>query len=392
MSDTSYNKAIKWLQLHLVKDVGPKTFGTLLVAFGGIDGVLSASVYKLSQIKGISQKKAEFIYNSMRDDSKAKYEYDMAMKLGIKVLTLDDPDYPMLLKDIDDPPHVLYVKGDVTRADNLSVAIVGSRTCSQYGHEQASRFAHLLASAGVTVVSGLARGIDTVAHRGAIAGGGRTFAVQGRGLAGVFPPENADLAEIISANGAVLSELPVNFEPIGSNFPARNRIIAGLSLATIIIEARKRGGALITARLAQEYRREVMAVPGRVDNPCSEGPHALIRDGATLVAGIDDVMEALGSIGDTMKSYAGEKSAKAQQALDMPLFSADDLNLSADERLVFDQIETEPVHIDTIIYKSGRKPGAVNATLTSLQLKGLIRQMPGSFFMRKVNCIADAVG
>lgn len=391
MSEQSYINVIKWLQLHLVKDVGPKTFSALLEAFGDIDGVLSASVYKLSQIKGISQKKAEFIYNSMRDDSRARREYDLAMRLGIQILTLDDEQYPTLLKQIDDPPHVLFVKGDISRSDNLSVAIVGSRTCSQYGFEQASRISHLLASAGVTVVSGLARGIDTVAHRGAIAGGGRTIAVQGRGLGGVFPPENADLAEIIAANGAVVSELPINFEPIGSNFPARNRIIAGLSLATVIVEARKRGGALITARLAQEYHREVMAIPGRVDNPCSEGPHALIRDGATLVTGIDDIMECLGNIGSTIKDYAAEKSRLAQDMLDMPLFNAEELNLSDDERLVFDALDSESVHIDTIIYKSSRKPGVVNAVLTSLQLKGLIRQMPGGFFMRKVNSIADAV-
>ena len=391
MSLSSYNNAIKWLQLHLVKDVGPKTFANLLEAFGDIDGVLSASIYKLAMIKGISQKKAEFIYYSMRDDSKARYEYDLACKLGIEILTIADDDYPPLLKQIDDPPHVLYVKGDIVRSDNLSVAIVGSRTCSQYGYEQASRLSHLLAAAGVTVISGLARGIDTVAHRGAIAGGGRTIAVQGRGLGGVFPPENEDLAEIISANGAVVSELPVSFEPIGSNFPARNRIIAGMSLATIIVEARKRGGALITARLAQEYNREVMAVPGRVDNPCSEGPNTLIREGATLVTGIDDIMEALGSIGSTLKDYARDMAGHAQSKLDMPLFSSDDLNLTDDERLILDKIESEPIHIDAVIYHSGRKPGLVNSVLTSLQLKGLIRQMPGGFFVRKPGKIADVV-
>lgn len=378
-----YENTIKWLQLNLVPDVGPITFAKLIEAFGDIDGVFAASSYKMAQIKGISQKKAEQIQDSLRDDSAAKKEFDLASRLGIDILTFDDPSYPLLLKKIDDPPQVLYVKGDIVRNDNLAVAIVGSRTCSQYGCEQAARFSHLLASAGVTVVSGLARGIDTVAHRGAIAGGGRTIAVQGRGLGGVFPPENTDLADIIAANGAVVSELPVNYEPIGANFPARNRIIAGLSLATVIVEARKRGGALITARMAQEYNREVLAVPGRVDNPCSEGPHSLIREGATLVTGIDDIMEAIGSVGATIKEYAGNKAVQAVARLEPTLFDDFQLNLSDDEQSVYDKLSSDPIHIDYIIYHTGRAPGRVNAALTGLQLKGLIKQTPGSFFTRK---------
>lgn len=386
----TYNTTIKWLQLHLVQDVGPRTFTRLLEAFESIDGIFSASIYRLASVKGISQKKAEFIFNSLRNDSVAKKEYELAERLGIKIITIEDPGYPILLKKIDDPPQVIYIKGDIIRSDNLAVAIVGSRTCSQYGCEQASRLAHLLAAAGVTVVSGLARGIDTVAHRGAIAGGGRTFAVQGRGLGGVFPPENSDLADIIAANGAVISELPITMEPIGANFPARNRIIAGLSLATIIVEARRRGGALITARLAQEYNREVLAVPGRIDNPCSEGPHALIREGATLVTGIDDIMEAIGAVGATLKDYAGEKASQAVARLEPNLFDNFNFNLSDDEQLILEKLSSEPQHVDYVIYHTGRTPGRVNAALTSLQLKGLIKQLPGSFFALKSNTAASA--
>ena len=241
----------------------------------------------------------------------------------------------------------------------------------------------LLAASGVTVISGLARGIDTVAHRGAISGGGRTIAVQGRGLAGVFPPENEDLADIIAANGAVVSELPMTFEPIGANFPARNRIIAGMSLATIIVEARKRGGALITARLAQEYDRHVLAVPGRVDNPCSEGPHVLIRDGATLVTGIDDIMEALGTIGETLKDYASTQAVSAQGKADMPLMDFADMNMSDDELNVLNCLGNEPKHIDSIIIETSRRAGEVSSVLTGLQLKGLIKQSAGGFFSKR---------
>ncbi len=382
MANWSEN-TLKWLNLHLVKDVGPKTFANLLSSFGSIQGVYDASIFQLASVKGISQKKAEFIYNSIRDLSIAKKELDLAQKLGIDVLTIEDESYPKLLSQIDDPPHVIFVKGNILRQDNLSVAIVGSRTCSQYGFEQASRFAHLLASSGFTIVSGLARGIDTAAHRGAIAAGGRTIAVQGRGLGGVFPPENKDLADIITNNGAMVSELPIDFEPIGANFPARNRIIAGLSLATIIVEARKRGGALITARLAMEYNRDVMAVPGRIDNPCSEGPNSLIRDGATLITGIDDIMETLGAIGNTIKPYVDKESAKAQASVEQTLFDAGELNLSDDENIVLGQLSKEPQHIDNVIIHSGRSVGKVNSALTALQLKGLIKQMPGNFFRIK---------
>ena len=382
MANWSEN-TIKWLNLHLVKDVGPKSFANLLEAFGDIDGVYRASSFQLASIRGISQKKAEYIYNSLRDCDSAQKEIDLAKKLSIDIVTLDGQSYPKLLSLIDDPPHVLYLKGNIVRADNLSVAIVGSRTCSQYGFEQASRIAHLLAASGFTIVSGLARGIDTAAHRGAIAAGGRTIAVQGRGLGGVFPPENEDLAETISKNGALVSELPVNFEPIGANFPARNRIIAGMSLATIVIEARKRSGALITARLAMEYNRDVMAVPGRIDNPCSEGPNSLIRDGATLITGIDDIMETLGAIGNTIKSHVEIQSSKAQTAVEKTLFDDVELNLSDDETVIYKQLSKDPVHIDSVIVHTGRTVGKVNSALTALQLKGLVKQMPGNFFSVK---------
>ena len=374
---------IKWLNLHLVKDVGPKTFARLLDAFGSIDGIYAANIYKLAAIKGISQKKAEYIYNSIRDFSTAESELELAANHNIDVIALNDGKYPKPLSQIDDPPHVLYVKGEIKREDNLAIAIVGSRTCSQYGFEQASRFAHLLASSGFTIVSGLARGIDTAAHRGAISAGGRTIAVQGRGLGGVFPPENEELAGIITQNGALVSELPVNFEPIGANFPARNRIIAGLSLATLVIEARKRGGALITARLAMEYNRDVMAVPGRIDNPCSEGPNSLIRDGATLITGIEDIMEVLGTIGQTIKTHVAGESAKAQKSVEESLFDISELNLSDDENSIFGHLSKEPIHIDNVIVHSGRSVGKVNSALTGLQLKGLIKQLPGNFFCVK---------
>ena len=379
LSDTQ----LKWLNLHLIKDVGPKTFARLLDSFGSIEGIYQSNIYKLASIKGISQKKAEYIYSNLKDFAKAEKELADAKRLGVDIMSLDADDYPKLLKQIDDPPHILYKKGSLVRQDNLAIAIVGSRTCSQYGFEQASRFAHLLASSGFTIISGLARGIDTAAHRGAIAAGGRTIAVQGRGLAGVFPPENAELANNIVDNGALISELPVNFEPIGANFPARNRIIAGMSLATIVIEAKKRGGALITARLAMEYNRDVMAVPGRIDNPCSEGPNSLIRDGATLITGIDDIMEVLGTVGDIIKPHAAKESAKAETQIEKSLFDVAELNLNGDESDIYNHLSKEPVHIDSVVIDSGRSVGKVNAALTALQLKGLVKQHPGNYFTVK---------
>jgi DNA processing protein len=370
-----------WLRLHLTDQVGAITFARLLKHFGGVEEALEASAGYLASVPGIGVKTARRITES-RDLIDVEEELDLADELGVRIITLDCPDYPPLLKQIHDPPAVLYVKGDLTREDELAVAVVGSRSCSHYGHEQASRLSHLLAAAGFTIVSGLARGIDSAAHRGAIAADGRTIAVQGRGLAGVFPPENTDLAQLIAENGALVSELPLRYEPLSGTFPARNRIISGLSLATIVVEARKRSGALITAQSAMEQNREVMAVPGRVDAPGSVGPHKLIKDGAVLVENIQDILEALGQVGKILKSHAAEAATKAQRAVEPALFNLEQIRLTETESAVFDCLDLDPSNTEHIISQSQVAPSGVYASLTSLQLKGLVKQLPGGFYQK----------
>lgn len=372
----------KWLKLIRADNVGPVTFAKLIKHFGSIDRTLGTSVSQLTAIDGIGSKTAEQILRS-RDKFDTAAEVRLAEKLGVWIINLEDARYPVLLKRIYDPPPVLYIKGDLIRSDNLSVAIVGSRHCSLYGQEQASRFAHLLGSAGFTIVSGMARGIDTAAHQGALSAQGRTIAVQGCGLENIFPPENKKLFELISHSSACVSELPLQYEPLSENFPARNRIIAGLSLGTIIIEAGWRSGALITARASLENNREVMAVPGKIDSPLSKGANQLIKEGARLIDSVDDVMEALGYIGRQLKEHVSKEAKAAEQKIETPLFDAGMLNLNDSEKMIYDCLTNEPLHTEQIIAETDLEPGGVNSGLVSLRLKGLIKHLPGNMFLRK---------
>ena len=381
--DIDRDEVGKWLRLHLTDQVGAKTFGKLVKHFGGVDQALGASAIQLSSVPGIGRKKAEKIAQG-RDDVDIEAELDLAEKTGVRIVTMESEDYPRLLKEIDDPPPVLYVKGSFCDADSLCIAVVGSRNCSLYGQEQASRLSNLLAAAGFTIVSGLARGIDTAAHRGALSAEGQTIAVEGCGLNQVYPPENQELAEMIMQQGALMSELPLTFEPLATTFPMRNRIISGLSLATLVVEARPRSGALITARLAVEQNREVMAVPGRVDAPGSWGPHQLIKDGAKLVEKVEDVLDGLGQIGQLVQEPVMTAAGKAEERVESSLFSVDQLKLTVDEDKVMKCLDQEPVHIDQIIDQSGLSAAQVNATVTGLQLKGMIKGMPGGYFRSRV--------
>jgi DNA processing protein len=229
----------------------------------------------------------------------------------------------------------------------------------------------------------MARGIDTAAHHGALSADGRTIAVQGCGLANVFPPENKKLFERIAESGACISELPLQYEPKSENFPPRNRIIAGLSLGTIVVEAGLNSGALITAKAALDYDREVMAVPGKIDSPLSKGSHQLIKEGARLIESIDDVMEALGYVGEQLQDHAKNTSAQAAREAERPLFDPAQFKLSPDEKTVYNCLSKEPQHLDQIIADTDLPPGAVHASLISLRLKGLIKQLPGNLFSAK---------
>jgi DNA processing protein len=371
----------KWLKLIRADSVGPVTFAKIVKHFGSVDCALGASVSELSKIDGIGFKTAERIAAS-RDKFDVTAELQLAEKLGVWIINLDDQRYPVVLKRVYDPPPVLYVKGTLTREDNLCVSIVGTRRCSLYGQEQASRFAHFLSSAGFTIVSGMARGIDTAAHQGALSARGRTIAVQGCGLANIFPPENKKLFELIVQSGACISELPLWYEPLSENFPPRNRIIAGLSLGTIVVEAPLNSGALITARTAMEYNREVMAVPGKIDSPLTKGTHKLIKEGAKLIESVEDVMEALGYIGEQLAEHVSITTERAAANVEKPLFDIKELKLIGDEKMIYDCLHKEPSHIEQIIVDTNLTPGSVNAGLISLRLKGLIKQLPGSLFVK----------
>lgn len=372
----------KWLKLIRADEVGPVTFGKLLKRFGSVDAVLGASAGSLMKVEGIGPVTAERIAAS-RDKFDSGAELELAARLGVWVVHFEDPRYPPGLRQIYDPPPVLYLKGTLDRVDNLAVGIVGSRRCSLYGQEQSARLAHLLAAAGFTIVSGMARGIDTAAHTGALAAQGRTLAVQGCGLSRVFPPENAKLFELISACGACISELPLRAEPLAENFPPRNRIIAGLSLGTILIEAGLRSGAMITAKAALESNREVMAVPGKIDSPLSQGPHSLIKQGAKLIESVEDVMEALGYVGEQLKEHTALTAQETTAKVETPLFDASKFNLKGPEKAIYDILSKEPLHLDQIIADTGLPAGTVNAGVVSLRLKGLIKQLPGNLFARR---------
>ncbi|HSV26455.1 MAG TPA: DNA-processing protein DprA, partial [Sedimentisphaerales bacterium] len=265
-----------WLRLRAAEGVGSVIFARLLERFGTVERALGASVAELTRVDGIGTHTAERIART-RDVFDSEKELELARRLGVWLVTTADERYPAALKAIYDPPPVLYVKGTLARSDSLAVAMVGSRRCSLYGQEQASRLAHFLASAGFTVVSGGARGIDSAAHAGALKAGGRTIAVQGCGLKYIFPQENQKLFEQIAEAGAVLSELPLETESLAVNFPPRNRIIAGISMGVIVVEATQNSGSLITATAALDYNREVMAVPGKIDSPLSKGSNELIK-------------------------------------------------------------------------------------------------------------------
>ncbi len=370
-----------WLKLIRADNVGPVTFTKLIKHFGTIDRALGASVSELADVDGIGFRTAERIA-ATRDKFNPSAELELAHKLGVWIINLADERYPPLLKRIYDPPPVLYIKGSLTAADNLAISIVGSRRCSLYGQEQSSRFAHFLSSVGFTICSGIARGIDAAAHNGALSAGGRTIAVQGCGLANIFPPENKKLFELITNCGACISELPLRYEPLAENFPPRNRIIAGLSLGTIVVEAAPKSGALITAAAALENNREVMAVPGKADSPLSKGAHRLIKQGAKLVESVEDVMEALGYIGEQLQGHATAAVEKASEMVEKPLFDVKQLSLSVDEKAIYNCLGKEPLHIEQIIAGTNLTPGGINAGLISLRLKGLIRQLPGSLFLR----------
>lgn len=383
-NDGTSEIAAKHLRLHLADGVGPITFGRMIKYFGHIDRALGATAAELRCLERIGGRTAETIARS-RDAAPVEQELALAAQHGIRVICRDDEDYPVGLRHIPDPPICLYVKGTLLKADPVALAVVGSRRATHYGHEQARRFGQLLGQVGLTVVSGLARGIDSAAHRGALDVDGRTIAVLGNGLADIYPPEHRPLADEIAAHGAVITELPMTTAPEAGNFPKRNRIIAGLGLGVLVIEGARNSGALITARLANEYNREVFALPGRVDLPNSSGPNTLIRNShAKLITCLEDILDELGEAGAVL---AGKE---VKDATALPAARPAPANLSETEKQVLAVLtRDEAVAIDAVCQLAKLEPAQVASALTTLQLKGAVKQLPGSVFISLVQRESD---
>jgi DNA processing protein len=372
---------IDWIALNMTPGVGPRAATKLLERFGSADAVFHARRTELESLR----LKPETIESIIKREfhEKAEKEFERVKELGGDVLILDDGSYPSLLREIDDPPPVLYVKGDWQACfDQPSVGVIGSRTCSTYGENSSEMLARDLASRGITVTSGLARGIDAAAHRGAIRGEGRTIAVMGTGLDTVYPRENTKLTrEILDAGGCLVTQFPLGTPPLKDNFPCRNRIISGLSLGVLIVEASERSGSLITARLAAEQNREVMAVPGNITSGNSFGTNYLIKSGAKLVQQWQDVVSELPA--EIAASILPPKIDDGGHAWPrQPIMPAD---LNEHERQIWSILTPdEATHIDILLETSGLSFGDLNNALVSLDIRDLIRVLPGKNYARRM--------
>ncbi len=358
------------LRLSMVEGVGPRLRKALLEAFGTAAAVLSAAPADLRRVPGIGPQLTRRIAVA-RDEIDVEAQLALCTAGGIALLAEHDEAYPRVLREIHDPPGILFVRGQILPQDAIAIAIVGSRHATQYGLAQAERLAGSLARAGVTIVSGLARGIDAAAHRGALAAGGRTLAVLGSGLLNIYPPEHVELAADVVAHGALVSEMPPHSPPVAGAFPQRNRIITGLSLGVVVVEASTHSGALISARHAMEQGREVYAVPGRVDNRMAQGCHRLIRDGAKLVETADDILEELGPLVAPATGAAGETIHHPAELL-----------LNEIEQQVLQHVAAEPTTIDSVVAASGLPTGQVLSTISVLEMRHLVKRLSGNQIMR----------
>lgn len=368
---TDVNNYYPYLALKNTSGVGAILFKRLMDEFGSPDRVFRASEKELLKIDGLSQFAAERI-QAFNGCTRSEHELEMIKRFGLNITAMTDPDYPTLLKEIPDPPPLLTYLGTLENQAPC-IAIVGSRKPTSYGLDTAFRLGRELAASGFQVVSGMARGIDTASHTGALAAGGRSLAVVGCGLATVYPPENRQLFNDLQDHGAVLSEFSVTAAPEPRNFPIRNRIIAGLSTGTVIVEAAARSGSLITARLTAEYGRDVFAVPGSIRSSKSQGTHSLLKQGATLVENTADIIEQLHHL------VHAEPLSTNTQEIERDA-SKPGQDMSEPFKAVLNLLSPYPVHIDDIINRSGLDPGVVCAALLDLELQGIVQQTPGKHF------------
>lgn len=365
------SRLLNLVRLNLTGCVGAARFQKLLAACPDTENIFRLGAARVQEICNIGPKTARKILDD-KYRGWAATELKNVQKKGYTLLAFGDEGYPTLLTQTPDPPLVLYVQGDKGVLDTIAIAIVGTRRASRYGREQARSFAGGLAALGVTVISGMALGIDAEAHRGALEASGKTIAVVGTGADEIYPSEHVKLAAQIQASGAIVSEFPLGTKPRKENFPRRNRIISGLSRGVLVVEAPQRSGALITARTATEQGREVFAMPGRVDNPNAAGCHSLIRDGAKLTQTVRDILEEIAP------QLAGRAGTAPRQKEPGPA-----IELSPEEKSVYDALDRDPTPLDTIITESGLSAQQVTAALLNLQLKQLVEQLPGSRYARK---------
>ena len=355
-----------YITLNMIEGLGPVSVRRLIDALGSPLAILEADREALMSARGVGEKMAVKIL-SQRDSIDVQRELDRAAEMGIHLLTPIDEAYPDALKAIHDPPLALYVRGNLLPEDARSIAIVGSRATSQYGLSAADRLAYQLAQTGFTVISGLARGTDTAAHRGALKGKGRTIAVLGGAIDCLYPPENEKLAEQIAQRGAVLSEYPLGRQADRMTFPYRNRIITGLSMGVLVVESALKGGSMHSAEAAMEQGRTVFALPGRIDTPGARGPHMLIKNGAKLVERLDDILE----------EYEFLIPPEARVAPEDEVAARPDVPLSEIEQKVVDVLWRESMDADALARETSLKSHELSGLLLGLEMKRVVRVLPG---------------
>jgi DNA processing protein len=364
---------VPWLALKSVPGIGNLMFNRLVGDIGSPQAVLRASSRRLSQVSGMTPRLVRAI-RGYRCPDRIFMELERCAKKGFRIITQTSPDYPALLLHIPDPPPVLYCYGALTAAQ-CHIAVVGSRKATAYGTINAKSLAGELAANGIGVVSGMARGIDTAAHVGTLEGGGRTVAVLGSGLECVYPAENLKLFHRIAENGGVISEFPLDAKPEPHHFPQRNRIISGMALGTVVVEAADRSGSLITARLAAEQGREVFAVPGSIHAATAQGTHSLIRQGAKLVENVGDIIEEIAP------QFSAPSNRPPVPKSAPPCHEASGPSLlSTEESRLLEAMGPYAVHIDELARRCNLEMGTVSAILLQLELKGAVIQEPGKFF------------
>jgi DNA processing protein len=363
------------LAIHLTPGVGPRLTTALLERFESPAAVLRATIAELCDVPHIGPKLAQYLTRAA-GNPEINVELERVAKAQIRLLIKDTPEYPASIASIPDPPLLLYVRGELTPADACAVALVGSRQCTYYGRRTAARLATGLARAGATVISGLARGIDGVAHRASLEAGGRTVAVLAGGLSRIYPPEHKELADQVAASGALMTESSMAQEPLPGLFPARNRLISGLSRVVIVVEAGEGSGALHTAHHAAEQGRTVMAVPGPVDSAASAGCNALIRDGVVLCRHVDDVLEELHGVSTV------EQTAKTTAAPTQTVEKAPPPSLTDEQRRIWDFLAGGAKTVDEMAQQLGMAAQQLGAGLMMMEMKRVVRRLPGNRYER----------